>query len=1034
MLGAFSSARFTQHFLRFLMTPERYAQIGELYHAALERGPLERSAFLVAASAGDDALRGEVESLLAAHEQAASFIEQPAPEMAAQVFVEEQMPPPLQVGQQLGAYQLQELLGRGGMGEVYLAFDTRLQRKVAIKLLPAAFTHDAERVRRFTQEARAASALNQPNIITIHEIGVSQQTHFLVTEFVEGQTLRTWLRNNESSLHEKLDIVLQITTALVAAHAAGIIHRDIKPENVMVRPDGLVKVLDFGLAKLLAKDEGGGTKGEKNNLPRSSFSPHPSTMPGIVMGTPRYMSPEQARGEKVDARSDIFSLGVMLYEMVASRAPFAGETPSEVIAAILRDDPMPLAEDIPERLREIIAKALRKDCAGRYQSATELLADLNQCKQAMLTVGGTIGQPASERTAPHEMTPLPRTWMRRFVLLVLVGLLLIIAATAAWVYFKRTPTLTNKDTILLADFENQTGEAIFDKMLKQGVAIQLQQTPFLHLFPEAQMRHELTLMKRQVNERVTAEIAREICERQNLKAFIAGSITPLGSRYVLTLEALNGQSGETLAHEQVEAEGKEQVLKALSQAATQLREKLGESLSSIQRFDRPLQEGTTAKPEAFKAFSQGAEIASTGRIAESISFYQRAVELDPEFAIAYTQLAIMYGLTDQPALAAENAKKAYALQDRASEIEKFRIVQTYHRLVTGDLNKTIESLRLYRRTYPREHTGPNDLALCYNLMGEYEAALPELREGLRINPQFAALYRNLAWALLSLNRFSEAKDTIAQARQRGLDHRDFYVYLYQLAFLNGDAAGMQQQLDAVRGKPFENVAFDWQTGAAAAAGQWRKAQELSRRATSQLEHGATTEVAARYLTEQALRGAVLGDYRQAKLDAAQGLQLARSRSSLPRVALALALCNELKQAQMLVDELHKLSPEDTIINAVWLPAIRAAIELQRGAATQTIEQLQPATRYEAAAEFWPPYLRGQAYLKLGKGTEAAAEFQKILDHRGYAPLSPLYPLAYLGLARATQSRKAYDDFLAWWKAADADLPLLLAARKEAEQR
>ena len=794
----------------------------------------------------------------------------------------------------------------------------------------------------------------------------------------------------------------------------------------MVRPDGLVKVLDFGLAKLA----------ERATLPIDSNATtltQNSTDTGVVMGTPRYMSPEQARGEKVDARTDIFSLGVMLYEMVAGRAPFAGETPSEVIAAILRDDPTPLAEDIPERLKDIIAKALSKDRAGRYQSAAELLADLKQCKQAMLTVGNPIEQPVSERTAPPEITPMPRARIRLLALLVLVSLFFIVAA-AAWLYFKRTHALTNKDTILLADFENKTGDIAFDDMLKQGLAIQLQQTPFLTLFPEAQMRRELTLMKRPPNEFVTLELAREICERQNLKALIAGSIASLGSHYVLTLEAVNGQNGETLAREQTEAESKEQVLKALSQATTTLRQRLGESLISIQRFDRPLYEATTARLDAFKAYTQATELGVKGQIAECIPFFQRAVELDPDFALAHCQLAIMYTLTDRPTLSAGAAQKAYELKDRASENEKLRIVQVYHRTTSGDIHKSIEVLEVQKEAYPRQQNIWNDLAYSHILLGQYKQAIEAAHESIRVNPQFAAPYRNQAWALLSLNRFAEVKELITQARQRGLDHRDFYTYFYQLAFINADAAGLQQQLDAVRGKPFEYATLDWQIGAAAAAGQWRKAQELSRSATQQLAQGATIEVAARYLTEQALRGAVLGDYRQAKLDAAQGLQLARNRSSLPRAALALALCNELPQAQALVDELRKLSPEDTIINAVWLPAIRAAIELQRGAATQAIEQLQPALRYEAAAEFWPPYLCGQAYLKLGKGTEAATEFQKILAQRGYAPLSVLYPLAHLGLARATQSRKDYDDFLALWKVADAELPLLLAARKEAEQR
>ena len=819
---------------------------------------------------------------------------------------------------------------------------------------------------------------------------------------------------------------MQIAAALSAAHEAGITHRDIKPENVMARRDGIVKVLDFGLAKLTEPaappiDTGATT------LQRVT-----GTESGVVIGTPRYMSPEQARGEKLDARTDIFSLGVLLYEMVAGRAPFAGTTPSEVIAAILRDAPPPLAEyapDAPQEFEQIVGKALRKDRTERYQTSSELGADLKELKQRIelgMRYGGVLNA-TRKRLAIFTATAL--------IIVTLVGLVM-------RTYFNPRPALTEKDTILLADFENKTGEEIFDGMLKQALAIQLQQSPFLHLFPEPQVRHELTLMKRPPNERVTTELAREICERQNLKALIAGSIAPLGSHYVITLEALNGQSGETLAREQVEAENKEQLLRALSQAATRLQERLGESLSSIQRFDRPLQEeGRTAKPEAFKAYSQAIELAISGRLREAIPFYQRAVDIDPDFAYVYSQLAIAYWATSRPELAAECAKKSYALKDQATGAEKFRIIQWYEALVTGNLTRRIETLTLSRRTYPQVATGAeNDLAVTYNLLGRSDEAIAEAREAIRLNPTFAAPHRNLVQALIRLNRFAEAKEVLTQALQQNLEMTDFHSHLHQLAFINGERVGMQQQIDWAIGKPDEYAAFDWQTSAAAFAGQWRRAQELSRRAIDLTARGDTKEIAARYATEQALRGAVFEGCRQARVDAAQGLKLTRGRASLPRAALALALCGGANQASPIIDDLTKRYPEDTVINSIWLPAIRAALELRRGNSSQVIEQLQTTSRYETAAEFWPQYLRGQAYLKLGRGSEAAAEFQKILDNRGYAPLSPLYPLAHLGLARAatlandtTKSRKAWEDFFAAWKEADADLPILREARREHER-
>jgi serine/threonine protein kinase/Flp pilus assembly protein TadD len=921
------------------------------------------------------------------------------------------------------------------MGEVHLALDARLGRKVAIKLLPAEFTTDAERVRRFAQEARAASSLNHPNIITIYEIGEAEGAHYIVTEFVEGETLRQRLTaapQQRMKLAEAIDFATQMAAALSAAHEAGITHRDIKPENVMVRRDGYVKVLDFGLAKL--------TEPQALTIETQAATvAGGSTESGMVMGTPRYMSPEQARGEKVDARTDLFSLGVVLYEMIAGRTPFAGATPSETIAGILRDEPPPLAEELPA-LGRIVSRALRKDRAERYQSAKDLLDDLNHLKEELM-VEKFVASPAGGSSRRQTLPSASGTTNKRRWLIALSGIILMIAAIAAWFYFKRATALTEKDTILLADFENQTGEEIFDGMLKQGLAMQLEQSPFLHLFPEARVQHTLRLMGRSPEEPVTAKTAREICERENLKALIAGVIAPLGSHYVITLEAINSQSGETLVREMVEAESREQVLRALSQAATRLRERLGESLSSIEQFDRRIEDATTQNLEAFKAHSLGVEHAHRGKFIEAIPFFRRAVELDSNFAYAWSLLSIMHWATGRSALAAEYAEKAYALRDRVSEYEKFRIVFRHHLLVTGDVHKGIETMRMQKRTFPHNPAGPLDLALAYNLIGQSEPAVAEAREAISLYPYFVAPYRELTRALIRLNRFAEAKDALAQALQRQLEATEFHTFLYQIAFADGDAVGMQGQIGWARGKPDEYVALDWQTQAAAFAGQWRKAQDFSRRAIDLAARGETIEVAARYAAEQALRSAVFGDCQRVKADAAKGLNLERSRATLPRAALALALCGEAGQVKSLIDELTRRYPADTVINELWLPAIRAAIDLQRGNAAQAIEQLQVASRYEAAAEFWPQYLRGRGYLKLGRGAEAATEFQKILDHRGYAPLSPLYPLAHLGLARATalagdlaRSLKAWEAFFAAWKEADPDLPILSAAKRDYQKK
>jgi serine/threonine protein kinase/tetratricopeptide (TPR) repeat protein len=961
------------------------------------------------------------------------------------------------VGARFGPYEILSSIGKGGMGEVYLAHDLRLERNVAIKLLPTEFTANADRVRRFEREAKSASALNHPNIVTIYEIGQANGSHYIAAEHIEGKTLRQHFVPERMSLRETLDVAIQVANALSAAHWAGIIHRDIKPENVMLRPDGYVKVLDFGLVKLSE---------DRLTAPESDTSTiNETTEPGKVMGTVRYMSPEQARGQTVDARTDIFSLGVMLYEMITGCAPFEGESIADIFAAILHEEPLPIANysaDIPKEFQRIVSKALRKDRKERYQEMNALLVDLKNLQeelQIQSKLGRSPGNNSFNKWADQKtltlltdgaQTAITQNDVSRHFpssaeylvfqikshkLGVIAALaLMAITTVAAAFYFNRKPVLTEQDTILLADFVNTTGDSIFDGTLKQGLAVQLGQSPFLHLFPDVRVRQTLRLMGRSPDERVTAEIGSEICERQGLKAVIVGAIAPLGSHYVVTLEAANGRNGEVLAREQIEAESKEQVLKALSRATSRMRERLGESLGSIQKFDAPL-EVTTSSLEALKAFSLGLEQTLSGKFLEAIPFYKRAVELDPQFGYAYGSLAVNYYNTRQPRLAAEYAERAFALRDRMSELEKLRITSFYYAFVTGEVEKGIETVQLYKQTYPRDERGPLNLSDRYGMIGQFEKAVAEGNRALLLNPNNAVAYWNLADSLNRLNRFSEARETCDQAIQQKLDTIALHYFLYQIAFAEGDAAAMQQQLAWASGRPDEYMALDWQNGAAAFGGQWRRAQDFSRRSIDLATRSDAREVAARYAAEAALRGAVLGRCNQAKISAAQSLALERNQVSLARLTLALALCGEASQAQSAVEELVKRYPKNTLINGLWVPIIKAALELQHNNPAQAIQLLEATRRYEPAAEFWPQYLRGLAYLSSKSGNEAAAEFHRILDHRGEATLSVLYPLARLGLARAValtgnteKSREEYRSFFELWKDADADLPILIEAK------
>ena len=911
-----------------------------------------------------------------------------------------------------GHYQINSLIGSGGMGEVYLADDMRLGRKVAIKFLNEKYSKDEDLLNRFVQEAKAASALNHPNLITVYEIGEHEGSHYMAAEFIDGQTLRERMKN-KLTFDDALSIAVQTAEALSAAHQAGIVHRDIKPENIMIRPDGYVKVLDFGLAKLTEFADTGGEDETKKLV---------KTNPGVVMGTVSYMSPEQARGKSTDARSDVFSFGVVMYEMLTGRIPFTGETMTDTLASIISIEPQPvtsLAPHLPRELQRIVQKTLKKKRDQRYQSTRDLLVDLKDLRDE-LRVEAKLEQTAvpNRPEADSGKTSAPR--------------------------FATSSGRGIRDSILLTEFENTTGEPVFDQTLKMALAYSLAQSPFLDIVPDSKVTQTLRLMGRRPDEKVTKELGEEICMRQNLKAFITGSITKFGEIYVLTLEAINARNNESLGREFEQVNSREDVLNALTRAATGLRERLGESLSSIEKFNVPSESITTSSLEALKIFVLGREQIVNGRQFEAIPFYKKALELDPDFALAYTELAVVYRNTLQWKLAAEMTKKAYELRDAVSESEKLRITYYYHNFVQGELDKAIDTLELWRNTYPNFVVSYVSLSDSMERIGQSEKAVAFAREGIRIDPNYATIYMNLVESLVSLGRYDEAKDVCKTAFERNLDGTYFHLFPLMIAFTEDDQAAIQKDLRWFAGRDDEHLAFDVQARAAAVKGQWRTAQDYSRRSVDLATHTNALEVAGKYAAEQAVRivfwssgtglpakdDATLRSILRAQTNKALGLE--KGQMVVLTVALALAIAGQSDEAARLLDELLADRPKDTLLKHLWAPTIKAALWLQAGKLKEAVEELEITERLEKAGEFIPQYLRGLALLRLNRNYDAAREFDKILNFRGEAPLSSLYPLAHLGKARALNDKAEYEKFLEMWKDADKDMPALIAARAELE--
>ena len=935
------------------------------------------------------------------------------------------------VGKKVSHYRVLEVIGAGGMGLVYKAEDLKLGRSVAVKFLPEELAADPDALQRFEREAQTASALNHPNICTIYQIEEHEGQPFIVMELLQGDTLRGRISGSEFEalpLAEVFDIALQVCDALQAAHDKRIVHRDIKPANIFLTTQGTVKILDFGLAKLVASKETAGNdsaeapRNDRDGSSAPSAREHAKidaglTRTGITAGTAGYMSPEQVRKEELDARTDLFSFGMVLYEMAAGRRAFEGETLAEMHDAILHQTAAPAHDanpSVPRALDAVISKALEKDRERRYQSAAEMSKDLARVQRQV--------QPSRIRL---------RRWFGA------AALLAVIAAAFWWYWsYRHRMTLSATDTIVLADVKNETSNPVFDDALNTALRYGIEQTPYLNILGIDKVFGILTQLNLPPTTKLTPEVARQVCLRTNSRLVIAASIADAGNGFRINLDAADCQSGKIVAGIRNEVADQNQVVHVLGLAAAQLRRELGEPEASLARFNKPLEEALTSSVEALQVGTLGYKRHIVGDFEGAITYYRHALELDPNLAPTYEGLAAAYRLVGEDNLAVSADTKAYELRARMTEPSRLETEYSYYAWVTGEREKALSVLLQLVQTFPRNFRARLNLASCLAFLGQPDKAVDEAREAARLQP---TTYTYSEWTFHSIHaeRLNEAQAALDEAAAQKIDGSDLLRARILLAFLRNDQREMQERWNQAMGRPDVHRILLLRSYVEAYHGRFRKAAELIQQA-SDLPPGIAAE--AEYVT--ALSEAESGDSARAIKMAATALRTVSNRDGEQYLALAFARAGNIEQARKMADALDQDAPLDTLVQNYSLPTIRAAMKLNANDPTGAITALQPSLKYELSFNLsfnglYPAYIRGLAYLQLGEGRLAAAEFQKLLDHRGLVGADVIAALAHLRMARAQKmmgdeasARKWYEDFLALWKDADTDVPIYQQAKAE----